>query len=302
VWVAVAAAAHAGVVAALLGLPSRVLVPAGEGPAVAWETGPGGAEAGVEAGGGAEVAAESPVPDLVPVELAQEGDKQGGAEGPEAVGAAPVAEIAARPEGDTPAETVAAAAEPVVAALEEDVPVGAVAWVPAVSAAVTETPPKGGVAPPRRVHRAAARPAAPVRAAAAAVARDGVAAPVTRDGASAPPAGGGMAAAETGGGGAEGPDPGEVAAWQAALSAWIARNQTYPPAARHRHDQGVVQVRFSLDERGRVVSVAVLRESGSAILDAAALALLQDAHLPAPPRRLDPARRTITVPIRYRLQ
>ena len=93
-----------------------------------------------------------------------------------------------------------------------------------------------------------------------------------------------------------------VATWRAALSAWVEQNRRYPPAARFRQEEGVVQVRFELDSGGRVLRVEVQRESGSAALDAAAVALLSGNTLPAPPRELAPELRVVTLPIRYRLQ
>ena len=99
-----------------------------------------------------------------------------------------------------------------------------------------------------------------------------------------------------------GPDSATVSAWQAQLSAWVERNRRYPPVARFRQEEGVVQVQFELDPTGRVLRVEVQRESGSSALDAAALALLSGATLPAPPRELAPALRVVTLPIRYRLQ
>ncbi len=95
---------------------------------------------------------------------------------------------------------------------------------------------------------------------------------------------------------------GEIAAWQAALSAWVERHRRYPPAARFRQEEGVVRVRFELDPAGTVRHVAVEAPSGSPTLDAAALALLSGATMPAPPPGLDPARRSISLPIRYRLE
>ena len=99
-----------------------------------------------------------------------------------------------------------------------------------------------------------------------------------------------------------GPDAGVIAAWRAALSAWVEQNRRYPPAARFRQEEGVVQVRFELGPDGRVLRVEVQRESGSASLDTAAVALLFGATLPAPPRELAPGLRVVTLPIRYRLQ
>ena len=97
-------------------------------------------------------------------------------------------------------------------------------------------------------------------------------------------------------------DPSIVAAWQAALSAWIERNRRYPPAARFRQEEGVVQVRFELDPAGKVLRAEVQQASGSATLDAAALTLLNGATLPAPPPDLEPARRVVSLAIRYRLE
>ncbi len=99
-----------------------------------------------------------------------------------------------------------------------------------------------------------------------------------------------------------GPDAAAVSAWQAALSGWVEQNRRYPPLARFRQEEGVVQVRFELDAGGRVLRVEMQRESGSAALDAAAVALLTGATLPAPPRELAPGLRVVTLPIRYRLQ
>ena len=98
------------------------------------------------------------------------------------------------------------------------------------------------------------------------------------------------------------PDAEVVAAWRAALSAWVEQNRRYPPLARFRQEEGVVQLRFELDAGGRVLRVEMQRESGSAALDAAAVALLTGATLPAPPRELAPGLRVVTLPIRYRLQ
>ena len=98
------------------------------------------------------------------------------------------------------------------------------------------------------------------------------------------------------------PDAEVVAAWRAALSAWVEQNRRYPPLARFRQEEGVVQLRFELDAGGRVLRVEMQRESGSAALDAAAVALLTGATLPAPPRELAPGLRVVTLPIRYWLQ
>lgn len=98
------------------------------------------------------------------------------------------------------------------------------------------------------------------------------------------------------------PTPSAIAAWQAALQAWIDRNRRYPPAARFRQEEGVVHIRFELDPAGRVLHAEIATESGSQALDAAALALLHGATLPAPPPGTPAAARLVTAPIRYRLE
>lgn len=118
----------------------------------------------------------------------------------------------------------------------------------------------------------------------------------------APPAQGAAAPAPSPAPGPAAATPDEIAAWQAALSAWVERHRRYPPAARFRQEEGVVRVRFELDPAGQARHVTVESPSGSAALDAAALALLTGATLPAPPPGLDPARRSVSLPIRYRLE
>ena len=305
-WVAVAALAHAGALGALAAMMVPRLAPPGEAPGVEVVLGGG------EAGGGGESATQDhglPAPEEVaevpPAEAA-----------PEMRDAA--AEVAAEPQQPTVSAVSPPAAETEVAApaptleqpvvqqpvVEQPVVMSAATVAQAVtvpapgSADVKEAPPPAAIswpAPAPVPQRAApVRRAASVRVETPAGSGHGVAPGAPSDDAPARPGAG------DGGGGEA--DPREVAAWQAALSAWIARNQTYPQAARHLHTEGVVQVRFVLDAGGRVTSVAVTRASGSEALDTAALTLLRDAQLPPPPARMSAERRTVTVPIRYRLQ
>jgi protein TonB len=87
------------------------------------------------------------------------------------------------------------------------------------------------------------------------------------------------------------------AAWARAIEAWIAQHRIYPEPAKRRGIQGSVVLRFSVDRSGRVTEVVLLRGSGSAILDAAAEAMLRDAMLPPPPRD----HVTVSVPVHYAL-
>ena len=90
---------------------------------------------------------------------------------------------------------------------------------------------------------------------------------------------------------------GEV--WRGALAAWLQAHRTYPDAARQDGVEGRVIVRFTMDRNGTVLEVALVRSSGSTVLDDAAVAMLRGAHLPPPPQASD--RISITLPIRYSL-
>lgn len=84
--------------------------------------------------------------------------------------------------------------------------------------------------------------------------------------------------------------------WNALLAAWLAANRRYPDEARRRHEEGEVTVRFTVAGDGRVLEAALVKGSGVASLDAAAVRLLQGATLPAPG-----VEATRTVRIRFRL-
>jgi protein TonB len=84
--------------------------------------------------------------------------------------------------------------------------------------------------------------------------------------------------------------------WNALLAAWLAANRRYPDEARRRSEEGEVTVRFTVMPGGQVSEAAIVKGSGFATLDAAALRLLQGATLPAPGIEA-----TRTVRIRFRL-
>ncbi|TGP98701.1 MULTISPECIES: energy transducer TonB [unclassified Mesorhizobium] len=91
------------------------------------------------------------------------------------------------------------------------------------------------------------------------------------------------------------------AKWESRLTAWINRHKRYPSAAKSRRAQGNVNVTFTMDPSGRVLSARVVRSSGDAELDRAALAVLQGATVPAPPPELG-SRVIRTAPFVFSLQ
>lgn len=86
--------------------------------------------------------------------------------------------------------------------------------------------------------------------------------------------------------------------WQHALIARIDRFKRYP--ARANGAEGIVELAFAIDRKGAVVSSRIAKSSGSAALDADALALIKRASpLPPPPDGVADADLSFVVPIRY---
>ena len=78
----------------------------------------------------------------------------------------------------------------------------------------------------------------------------------------------------------------------------MARLQRAKPAGTR--DSGTVELSFTMDRSGRVLSRRVARSSGSATLDAAALAMIDRAQpLPAFPPSMREARKTLSLPVRF---
>lgn len=89
------------------------------------------------------------------------------------------------------------------------------------------------------------------------------------------------------------------ATWQALLLAHLEKHRRYPARARAARQQGVVYVSFRMNRQGQVISSSVLRSSGHATLDQAALDTLRRAQpLPRiPDDRPDVVE--LTVPVEY---
>ena len=89
-----------------------------------------------------------------------------------------------------------------------------------------------------------------------------------------------------------------AASWQRSLVARLARLQQYPPQARGV--QGVVSLAFNIDRHGNLVSSRIVKSSGSALLDAAALDLIKRAApFPPPPAEIADSELSFVVPIRF---
>lgn len=95
-------------------------------------------------------------------------------------------------------------------------------------------------------------------------------------------------------------DKARIEDWQKAIVLALAAAKTYPKAARQARVEGKVILEFTLDSYGRVVGRSVQDSSGHAVLDRAALALIDGlTRLPAPPTAMGPGPFPMRVPIVY---
>jgi protein TonB len=83
---------------------------------------------------------------------------------------------------------------------------------------------------------------------------------------------------------------------------WLAQHRHYPRAARRSGAEGTVWVRFVLDRAGALQGSEILESSGHAVLDRAALELLERASpFPALPPELTTDEIELVLPIEYDL-
>jgi protein TonB len=89
-----------------------------------------------------------------------------------------------------------------------------------------------------------------------------------------------------------------ISIWTQRISTLLERHKRYPPDARNRREQGIVQLAFSLDRQGHVTQSHIVKSSGYEVLDNETLALLKRAEpFPPPPGGAI----ELTVPIRFNL-
>jgi protein TonB len=95
----------------------------------------------------------------------------------------------------------------------------------------------------------------------------------------------------------------EANEWHKGIFAQIQRHKAYPATARARREKGVVQLAFSIDRHGRVVSSRVAAASGFAALDQAALETVQKAQpFPSPPAAMAGDVFSFTVPVAFSIR
>lgn len=93
------------------------------------------------------------------------------------------------------------------------------------------------------------------------------------------------------------------ARWQTRVLAWLNRHKRYPSGARARRQEGTVTVSFTIDPSGRVLATRVIRSSGNAELDTAAVDMVQrSSPVPAPPAQIARSRMNLSVPVDFSLR
>lgn len=93
----------------------------------------------------------------------------------------------------------------------------------------------------------------------------------------------------------------ERAAWQRRLVAHLDRHKRYPADGARREAQ--VEIRFALDNAGRVKTATLVRSSGLSSFDAAALDMMRRADpVPTPPDFMSDEALAFTVPVIFRAE
>lgn len=97
-------------------------------------------------------------------------------------------------------------------------------------------------------------------------------------------------------------NPFAISAWRNELLQRLLQAKRYPEEARDRDQQGVVQLRISLDRQGKLLSANLVKSSGFAVLDAAAVATIHRAEpFPEPPPQMPGNPIELTVPVHFAL-
>lgn len=95
----------------------------------------------------------------------------------------------------------------------------------------------------------------------------------------------------------------EAMTWSKALMNHLSRHRRYPVAARQAGQQGAVQVRFTIDRKGQVLTAQVIKASRSSALDAEAVAMLKRASpLPEPPEVVGGETVELVIPVEFSIK
>ncbi len=88
----------------------------------------------------------------------------------------------------------------------------------------------------------------------------------------------------------------------AELMAWLNQHKRYPREAKKEKQQGIVELQFTLLKDGTIIASSIKKGSGFALLDEAALTMLEKAApLPPLPESMNREQITLVIPIEFSL-
>jgi periplasmic protein TonB len=91
--------------------------------------------------------------------------------------------------------------------------------------------------------------------------------------------------------------------WETAMTRHLQQYKRYPAAAQSRGEEGVVELSFTVDRAGHVLSREIVRSSGHRELDNEVMSMIERAQpLPPFPASMPQAKLDLTLPIRFSLQ
>jgi protein TonB len=90
------------------------------------------------------------------------------------------------------------------------------------------------------------------------------------------------------------------AAWTGKLKQWWDQHSFYPNEASRTNEGGNVRVRIVIAPDGQIISIQVVQGSGMSVLDAAAVAVFRNAHLPPFPPGTPAPPADVVVTLHYR--
>jgi protein TonB len=99
------------------------------------------------------------------------------------------------------------------------------------------------------------------------------------------------------------PSTNAVPTWQGLLPGRLEQFKRYPSVAELRRQQGVADLRFTMDRKGKVLSASIEKSSGFDALDEETVALIhRDEPLPAPPPEVTGDPIELVVPVQFFLK
>jgi protein TonB len=83
------------------------------------------------------------------------------------------------------------------------------------------------------------------------------------------------------------------------LKQWWDQHSFYPKEASQTNEGGSVKVRIVIAADGQIMSIEVVQSSGLSVLDAAAVAVFRNAHLPSSPSGVPAQPADVVVTLHY---